>query len=139
MPGDYRLEFSYPKAIAPTRSQGTRGDHMNIRTSILAIGVTLALVAPAAASARPVTNQAGDTYFVTEHSQHAAQALNALNARWNAEAAAYRASQAQLAADRAIKAVDDRWNAQAKAYKARLADDLALKALNARLNAQGMR
>jgi hypothetical protein len=42
---------------------------MNIRTSILAVGVTLALVAPAAASARAITNQAGDTYFFTEHSQ----------------------------------------------------------------------
>jgi hypothetical protein len=42
---------------------------MSTRTSILAVGVTLALVAPAAASARAVTNQAGDTYFFTEHSQ----------------------------------------------------------------------
>jgi hypothetical protein len=42
---------------------------MNVRTSIFAVGLTLALAAPAAASARAVTNQAGDTYFFTEHSQ----------------------------------------------------------------------
>ena len=111
---------------------------MNVRTSIFAVGLTLALAAPAAASARAVTNQAGDTYFFTEHSQHVTQALNALNARWNAEAAAYRASQAQLASDRAIKAVDDRWNAQAKAYKTRLDAAQALKALDDRWNAQAV-
>ena len=71
-------------------------------------------------------------------SAHAAQALNALNARWNAEAAAYGAAQAKLAADRAIKAVDDRWNAQAKAYKTRLDAAQALKALDARWNAQAV-
>ena len=71
-------------------------------------------------------------------SAHAAQALIALNARWNAQAAVYRASQAQLAADRAIKAVDDRWNAQAKAYKTQLDAALALKALEARWNAQAL-
>ena len=69
-------------------------------------------------------------------SSRAAQALNALNARLNAEAAAYRAAQAQLAADRAIKAIDNRWNAQAKAYKTRLEAAQALKALDARWNAQ---
>jgi hypothetical protein len=42
---------------------------MNIRTSIIAAGVTLALVVPAAANARAVTNQVGDTYLVTEHGQ----------------------------------------------------------------------
>ena len=71
-------------------------------------------------------------------SAHAAQALNALDARWNAQAANYRASQAQLAADRAIKAVDDRWNAQAKAYKTRLDAAQALKALDDRWNAQAV-
>jgi hypothetical protein len=74
----------------------------------------------------------------TASSAQAAQALVALNARWNAQAAAYRATKAQFAADRAIKAVDDRWNAQAKAYKSQLAGALALKALNARWNAQAV-
>ena len=69
-------------------------------------------------------------------SEHAAHALTALNARWNAEAGEYRVSRARLAADRAIKAVDDRWNAQAKAYKSRLEAALALEALDARWNAQ---
>jgi hypothetical protein len=71
-------------------------------------------------------------------SAHAAQALNALDARWNTEAAAYRASQAQLAADRAIRAIDDRWNAQARAYKTRLDTAQALKALDARWDAEAL-
>jgi hypothetical protein len=45
---------------------------MNIRTSIIAVGVTLALVAPAAANARAVTSKAGATYFFTEHSLRSA-------------------------------------------------------------------
>jgi hypothetical protein len=102
----------------------------NLTTSIVA-GAVIALGAgiPAAQAIAPVVHH-------TTTSAHAAQALSALDARWNAQAAAYRASQAQLAADRAIKAVDDRWNAQAKANRARLDAALALKALNARWNAQ---
>jgi hypothetical protein len=44
---------------------------MNIRTSLIAIGATLALIAPAAASARAVVNQKGDTYLTARHSGHA--------------------------------------------------------------------
>ncbi len=44
---------------------------MNIRTSLIAIGATLALVAPAAASARAIVNQKGDTYFTARHGSHA--------------------------------------------------------------------
>jgi hypothetical protein len=103
-----------------------------LTTSIVA-GAVIALGAgiPAAQATAPVLHHGTS-------SAHAAQALIALNARWNAQAAAYRASQAQLAAERAIKAVDDRWNAEAKAYKARLDAALALKALNARWNAQAL-
>jgi hypothetical protein len=101
-------------------------------TSIVA-GATIALGAgiPGAQAAAPVVHH-------TTASAHAAQALIALNARWNAQANAYKASHARLAADRALKAVDDRWNAQAKAYKTRLSGALALKALNARWNAQAL-
>ena len=45
---------------------------MNTRTSLIAIGATLALVAPAAASARAIVNQQSDTYTFTAHkSSHA--------------------------------------------------------------------
>ena len=44
---------------------------MNIRTSFIAIGATLALVAPAAASARAIVNQKGDTYLTVKHGSHA--------------------------------------------------------------------
>ena len=40
---------------------------MNTRTSLIAIGATLALIAPAAASARAIVNQQGDTYFASKH------------------------------------------------------------------------
>jgi hypothetical protein len=45
---------------------------MNTRTSLIAIGATLALVAPAAANARAIVNEKGDTYTFTAHkSSHA--------------------------------------------------------------------
>jgi hypothetical protein len=44
---------------------------MNIRTSLIAIGAILALIAPAAASARAIVNQKGDTYFTSKHGSHA--------------------------------------------------------------------
>ena len=44
---------------------------MNIRTSLIAIGATLALIAPAVASARAIVNQKGDTYFASKHGSHA--------------------------------------------------------------------
>jgi hypothetical protein len=104
----------------------------NLVTSMVA-GAVIALGAgiPAAQASAPVVHHA-------TANAHAAQALISLNARWNAQADAYRASRAQLVSDRALKAVDDRWNAQAKAYKTRLAGALALKALNARWNAQAL-
>ncbi len=44
---------------------------MNIRTSFIAVGATLALVAPAAANARAIVNQKGDTYLASKHGSHA--------------------------------------------------------------------
>jgi len=44
---------------------------MNIRTSIIVVGATLALVTPAVASARAIVNQKGDTYFTSKHGSHA--------------------------------------------------------------------
>ena len=108
---------------------------MNSRklTRSIVAGAVIALGAgiPAAQAIAPVVHH-------STASAHAAQALAALNARWNAQVTAYRATQAQLAAERAIKAFDDRWNAQAKAYKTRFDAALALKALNARWNAQAL-
>jgi hypothetical protein len=103
-----------------------------LTTSIVA-GAVIALGTgiPAAQATAPVLHHSSS-------SAHAAQALVALNARWNAQAAAYRASRAQLAAERAIKDVDDRWNAEANAYRTRLDAAPALKALNARWNAQAL-
>jgi ABC-type uncharacterized transport system permease subunit len=52
---------------------------MNTRTSLIAVGVTLALVAPAAANARAVVNQSGDMYskyFASEHDSHAFATTN---------------------------------------------------------------
>ena len=53
---------------------------MNTRTSLIAIGATLALIAPAAANARAIVSQSGDmyfTYFTSEHGSHAL--VNATN------------------------------------------------------------
>ena len=44
---------------------------MNSRTSLIAIGATLALIAPAAANARAIVNQKGDTYFTAKHGSNA--------------------------------------------------------------------
>ena len=44
---------------------------MNIRTSIIVVGATLALVIPALANARAIVNQKGDTYFTSKHGSHA--------------------------------------------------------------------
>jgi hypothetical protein len=44
---------------------------MNLRTSLIAIGATLALVAPAVANARAISNQKGDTYLTSKHNRHA--------------------------------------------------------------------
>jgi hypothetical protein len=44
---------------------------MNTRTSLIAIGATLALVAPAAANARAIVNEKGDIYVASKHSSHA--------------------------------------------------------------------
>ncbi len=53
---------------------------MNTRTSLIAIGATLALIAPAAANARAIVSQQSDmyhTYFTSEHGSHAL--VNATN------------------------------------------------------------
>jgi hypothetical protein len=119
------------EAYVPTARRQTM-KFRKLTTSIVA-GAVIALGAgiPAAQAVAPVVHHG-------TASAHAAQALAALDARWNTEAASYRASQRQLAADRAVKAVDDRWNAQARAYKMRLDAALALKALDARWNAQAL-
>ena len=44
---------------------------MNLRTSLIAIGAIVALVAPAAANARAIVNQKGDTYSASKHGSHA--------------------------------------------------------------------
>ncbi len=52
---------------------------MNLRTSLIAVGATLALVAPAAANARAIVSQSGDmyfTYFTSEHGSHAVANTN---------------------------------------------------------------
>ena len=108
---------------------------MSRKTTLASIvagaGMALAAGIPAAQAIAPSIRS-------DDASAHVAQALNALNARWNAEAAAYRASQARLAEARAVNALDQRWNAVAKAYKQQLASELALKALIARWNAEAV-
>ena len=98
-------------------------------TLLIGIGTTLALIAPAAQAATNSrtnisTAQAANHFQVARNTLHAnthdSQALAALNARWNAEAAAYKSSQAQTATARAIHALDARWNAEAAAYRAQL-------------------
>ena len=108
---------------------------MSTRTTLASIvaGAVIALGAG-------IPSPAGDCTVVSHNdaSAHVAQALNALNTRMNAEAAAYKASLAQLAEARAIGALDARWNAEVKAYKVRLSAALALKALDARWNAEAL-
>ena len=98
-----------------------------------AAGVTMALAAgiPAAQATAPTTRD-------ESVSAHAAQALNALNARWNAEASAYKATLAQRAEARAVSALDQRWEAEAAAYRGRVSTARALKALDLRWNAQAV-
>jgi hypothetical protein len=71
-------------------------------------------------------------------STHATQVLNALNARWKAQADAYRIRLAEQAQARAVFALDRRWQAQAAAYKSHLSAAQALRALNARWNAEAV-
>ena len=108
---------------------------MSTRTTVAAIVAGAALALGAGIPAAQATET---TIHSTTASAHAAQALNALDARWNAEAAAYRTTLAQLAAGArdqcarralerrgqrptgrgsrprsALKALDARWNAEA--------------------------
>jgi hypothetical protein len=99
---------------------------------VTGLGIALGVGIPAAQATAPVVHHATVGTHMTK------QALSALDARWNAQAAAYRTAQAQLAQARAVKALDARWNAQAAAYKSRLDAALALKALDARWNAQAL-
>src|SRR5690242_8022308 len=101
-----------------------------IAAVVTGAGMALGAGIPVAQAAAPSVH--------SNASAHAAQALNALNARWNAEAAAYRASQAELAQARAIGALDARLNAQARGYRLRLSAALALKAVDARWNAEAV-
>ncbi len=98
-------------------------------TLLIGIGTTLALIVPAAHAATDnqnsvSTTQAANHFQVARNTLHVdtrdSQALAALNARWNAEAAAYSSGQAQTATARAIHALDARWNAEAAAYRAQL-------------------
>jgi len=78
----------------------------------LAVGVPLA-------QGRAVVNQQSAT------AAHAAQALIASDALWNAQTRAFQSKQAQLktahalAGARAIAALDARWNAEAAQFRAR--------------------
>ncbi len=98
-------------------------------STIAGVGLALATAIPAAQATAPV-------HRGTQASAHATQALNALNARWNAEAAAYRAAQTRQAEARAVNALDLRLTAQAKAYDAKLTTARIIRALDARWNAQ---
>jgi hypothetical protein len=71
------------------------------RTVAVGIGLALAAMIPAASQARETgyKDQAASAY--------SAQALNALNARWNAEAASYKAR---------LKALDASWNVATRRY-----------------------
>jgi hypothetical protein len=79
-------------------------------SAAIVVGVGMALGAlPVAQAAAPVVHH-------PVVSAQAAQALTALNARLNAQAAAYKSAQAQLAAARAVRALDARWNAEARFF-----------------------
>jgi len=77
----------------------------NISASFAAgIGIALGVGIPAAQATAPVVHHAAASTHLTK------QALSALDARWNAQAAAYKS---QLAAALALKALNARWNAEA--------------------------
>jgi hypothetical protein len=108
---------------------GSRKLYANVTVGL---GMALAVAVPTALGRAPVTHRPAVT-------SHTTQALTALDARWNAEAAAYKATQVQLAAARAVIALDARWNAEAAAFKAthvQLDAARALNALDARWNAE---
>ena len=76
----YRSSPSYRICDRNNAVDRDKGSHqMNIRTSFIAVGATLALVAPAAANARAIVSQSGDmyfTYFTSEHGSHAVANMN---------------------------------------------------------------
>jgi hypothetical protein len=66
------LPASYPTSDRKNAVDRDKGSYqMNLRTSLIAIGAILALIAPVAASARAIVNQKGDTYLSFKHSGHA--------------------------------------------------------------------
>jgi len=73
---------------------------------VAGVGIALGVAIPAAQATAPVVHRPA---AATQTSQ----ALAALDARWNAEAASYRSQQS---ATRALKALDARWNAQARYF-----------------------
>jgi len=85
---------------------------------VAGVGSALGIGVPLAQATAPVVHHAASSAHMTK------QALSALDARWNAQAAAHRTAEAELA--------------QAAAYRSRLGAALALKALNARWNAQAL-
>jgi hypothetical protein len=105
----------------------------NLPVAVVAgIGLSVGGAIPVAQAVAPAVHHSAT-------SAYSAQALNALGARWNAEAAAYRAAQARLESARALQALGARWNAEAAAYRAaqaRLESARALKALGERWNAE---
>ena len=102
---------------------GTR----NLSASFVAgAGIALGVGIPAAQATAPTVHHVSVSTHMTK------QAISALDARWNGEAAVYKTAQAQLAQARALKAVDARWKAEDSYYKSKLASFVALKAINAR-------
>jgi type IV secretory pathway TrbL component len=75
------------------------------RGATIAVGIGLALAAalPAAQAKAPSVDRPATSFY-------SARALNALGARWNAEAASFSGTA------RAQRAVDARWNAEARSF-----------------------
>jgi len=93
--------------------------HRNLSATIATVvGLAAAVAVPAAQAKAPVAGRPAASFYT-------AQALAALNARWNAQAAKFET-------ERAIAALDARWNAEAASYEAAR----ALVALDARWNAE---
>ena len=74
------------------------------RTVAVGAGLALAAMIPAVSQARETANTTHATSAIS------LQTLNALNARWNAEAAGYKVLQARL------KALEGEWNVAPRRY-----------------------
>jgi hypothetical protein len=74
------------------------------RSATIAVGIGLALAAatPVAQAKAPSVDRPATSFYT-------ARTLNALDQRWNAEAASF-------APGRALKALDARWNAEARSF-----------------------